>query len=923
MGMAEDEPFFRLKDDIIDSGKLCRIPVPRRADGKLGFDIIIQEYSGRNVAKVTQVDTCLSQELTKHHYITKIDDTDIRLLKTPMEVETVLSQCSGTVVLLEAYCSVYHDSTTTSTATNTNDDIQRMSLTSSNCSMGISSSSSSNSSDSINSSNSLLLDADSSGCGHISQPLTPPSHTPGDTVSLKDVVFQDPDSIQWDAKTKTVILKRCRGGNFGFRYEVLLSKLTPKNPMNSSMYFLITNVSTEIAGKLKVGDLILSLNGIACQDLSVNKVIDRKIETESELRLIIQRPVRFKHRNSPKIEQKKVCPVRRVFFCGPAATVYNNFLVGKLRSNRHKTSQNHPILETNLNTDSPSFKASCVWTQQGELYADSWSKRSWFYKLDVKQPVALEFLASSNESFFHHCMKLAFTRNSIFYIMLDCHVNGSTQGSVQMLKRYIHTIQSCVGRDVQIKVMSVCQESHEQCCNQHSFLIEKIQVEPIVIPSDPNQNSDRFFSSIFELAQQKHISMSCMTAEALYKLHWLGLCKTITTDFFKTVHKVFEKITPQELHQIVREINSFKYYIGVYSRKSALLPQGNSLYVNVEYILNSISKLACQPFSVVNRGNNTTPSSSCPVNNGVVDQQVLVDNLYPSDVFSHSVLGLLESHNIILSLKEGGQYTCTKYYIPCLLHSYQMELQNTMHNMFSTYVQFCANAQHTDFLRLVISFGNLYGWELPQDIQLSQCTIEVRKHVVHFQYQWQIQQVKITTELTPQSNEDTLFDVFQQVNQVCETVFPYNFLKYYGRCHNPQCPYCCHPQRKRESAVFCTHLINETEVKQIGKVVDVENMPVLELNAKILYEICLELNSKQPQNWKALAGYLDCKFYLISRYEISQNPCMDLLADWNYSTLNSTVVNLCKFLREMKKLDLVNLITEELDRLRKEQSSEC
>ncbi|CAI9738002.1 XP_029647517.1uncharacterized protein LOC115221472 [Octopus vulgaris] len=905
MGMAEDEPLFRLDEDIIDSGKPCKIPVPRRADGKLGFSIIIQKCSSGNIAKVTQVkDTCLSRELTKYHYITKIDEIDIRHLKTPMEVESVLSLSSGTVVLLEAYRSLYHDS---------NDNIQRMSLNSSVCS-------SSNSS-STNSMNSLLLDAD--GSCH-SQPVPRPIAT--DTVSLKDAVFKNPDSIQWDAKPKTVILKRSSSGKFGFVYEVLLSSLVPKNSVNTSMYFLITKLSNDAARKLKVGDLILSLNGIACQDLSVKKVIDQKIETESELRLIIQRPVKFKHRNNPCVEQKRICPIKRVFLCGPAAMVYYNFLVNRLKSNRHKTSQNYPMPETNLNNDTAAFKASCVWTQRGTFFVESWSKRSWFYHLDVKHLIALELLASSDESFFHHCMKLTFTKNSIFFIMLDCQLSSVTQGSKQaelrMLKRYIHTIQSCVGKEVQIKVKCVCQDNSEQCRNQHNYFIDKIMVEPIVIPSNSDQNSDTFVNSVFELAKQKEISMSYHAAYALHKLYHLGLCKSIATDFFKTVHKVFDKISQQDLHQTVREMSSFKYYIGVNSRKSALLPQGNSLYVNIEYVLNSMSQLAYQPISLVSRSHTFSQYHKIP--NGIVDQQVLVDNLYPSDVFSHSVLALLESHNVILSLKESGQYACTKYYIPCLQHSYQMEVQNPlMHNVFSLYIQFCSSAQHTDFLRLVISFGNLYGWELPQEIQLSQCNIMVGTHMVHFQYQWQTQQVKITSEITTQSNEETLFHIFQQLHQVCVAVFPYSFFKYYGRCHNPQCIYCCHSQRKHESPIFCTHLINETQVKQIGKVIDVEKMSVLELNSKILFHICLELNSNPSLNWKMLAGHLNCDLSLVGRYESSQDPCINVLVDWNNTSLNSTAINFRKILHDMKRYDLAKLVEEELDKLRREQSSDC
>lgn len=297
-----------------------------------------------------------------------------------------------------------------------------------------------------------------------------------------------------------------------------------------------------------------------------NKVIDQKIETESELRLIIQRPVRFKHRNNPCVEQKRICPIKRVFLCGPAAMVYYNFLVTRLKSNRHKMSQNYPMTETNLNNDSATFKASCVWTQRGTFFVESWSKRSWFYHLDVKHLIALELLASSDESFFHHCMKLAFTKNSIFLIMLDCQLSNATQGSkqaeLQVLKRYIHTIQSCVGKEVQIKVKCFCKDNTEQCRNQNSFFVDKILVEPIVIPSNSDQNSDTFFNSIFELAKQKEISMSYQAAYALHKLFHIGLCKSITTDFFKTVHKVFDKISQQDLHQTVREMSSFKYYIG-------------------------------------------------------------------------------------------------------------------------------------------------------------------------------------------------------------------------------------------------------------------------------------------------------------------------------------------------------------------------
>lgn len=953
MGIGETDGLLGNEESRRLWSEPYQIEVPRLADGKLGFSIVVEKFNDGTLSELSNVkvsivkENCLSKELRKSLYITKIDGADIRHLQKLTDVKDVLRNSTGTVVLLEAQerLSLCSDDEDQMMNMNCNDDSF---AGSSNCSSG-----SSYSTGSMNS----LLQQSSSHCRRFfphgqslrlsSLPLPQLSqpHSNGslssimETLSLQQAVFLYPDRIKWDCKTKKIQLKS-EDGTFNFDYDIIPSSTNSlQSSMDSSMFCLVTHVQGQTVGKLKRGDLILSLNRIPCQHDSVRKKINDILRTNSEITLIIQRPVKFEQELLRDLEllQKVIYPTRRVFMVGSGAGTYFNSFGVKYDFLGLAYNHNHPYLPPIKTT---AFKACCVHRIGNRTFSVSpwntrWQSAGCSLLGDQVQQDVIELLAIFDESFFHNCMNISFTKDSIFLVMVECDkMNGNKEVS-----RILHTIHTCIGKDAIVRLFVVCQHGISQCAhatNHQSYLNKIRQTKLLEVPMSPNHNAvDSYFSSLFDIV---HNTKPLQVNQAT--LRFLSERKKTETNVIPnlclSVKEMFKMFTENDTLDVVADLKEMREFIGVDLKdrpiRSALHPSRqphSSIYfaANIEFLLTAMSQMA-YPILSGRSSNIQEQQQSLIVASTLIHRSLILKHLQPHESNALEIFSVLESNKVIFGLKSCGQRLTNNYYVPFLQQNVSLKLNSLPETPYVLYIDFTTNILCTDFLELVVCFGNSQGWDFSQELQLCLCQVLFEKFVFIFEFRPLIKQIRIVprNKFTKEQHWASLISFWRQLTNVCKHVFPLNMLKEHSRCNRASCIYCGIERNSGPLIVRCNYLESPTnkgpsEQSKKKQVPSVEKTLVFNANYNVIKCICDGLNERPEYGWKKIAAHLNISLTHVNSCENCKDPSESLLWDWSASDVNCTILDLRNILYEINRLDLVRILENYMKQVKKEGGS--
>ena len=293
--------------------------------------------------------------------------------------------------------------------------------------------------------------------------------------------------------------------------------------------------------------------------------IDEILKTKSEIILIIQRPVKFEQEllRGWELLQKVIYPTRRVFMVGSGAgTYFNSFgmnydFLGLAYNHNH---QYLPPIKTTA------FKACCVHRIGNRKFSVSpWSTR---WQLagcsllgDQVQQDIIELMAVFDESFFHNCMNISFTKDSIFLVMVECDkINDKEE-----VNRILHTVHTCIGKDAVIRLFVVCQHGANHCVhatNYQLILNKRRQTKLLHVPKCQNHSAiDNYFSSLFDIV---HNTKPFQVNQAT--LRFMSERKKTETNIipnlYLSVKEMFKMFTEKDTLDVVADLKEMREFIG-------------------------------------------------------------------------------------------------------------------------------------------------------------------------------------------------------------------------------------------------------------------------------------------------------------------------------------------------------------------------
>lgn len=702
------------------------------------------------------------------------------------------------------------------------------------------------------------------------------------------------------------------------------------------MFCLVTHVQGQTVGKLKRGDLILSLNGVPCQHYSVREKLDSILRSKSSIAVIIQRPVKFEQEllRGWELLQKVIYPTRRVFMIGSGAGTYFNSFGVKYDFLGLAYNYNHQYLPPIKTT---AFKACCVHRLGNRTFSvfpwsTRWQSAGRSLLGDQVQQDVIELMAVFDESFFHNCMNISFTKDSIFLLMVECDkVNDN-----QEVNRILHTVHTCIGKDAIIRLFVVCQHGATQCAHatSHQSLLNKSrQTKLLEVPMNPNSNAiDNFLGSLFAIV---HNTKPLQVNQATLRFLSERKKTNIVPNLYSSVKEMFKMFTEKDTLDVIADLKEMREFIGLDLKnrptRSTLHPSRQthtSLYfaTNIEFILTSMSQMAYPTLS--GRSNNIQEQRQTLIMaSALIHRNLLLKHLQPHESNALEILSVLESNKIIFGLKSCGHHLTNNYYVPFLQQNVSLKLNKFSETPYVLYIDFTTHILSTDFLELVVYFGNSQGWDFNQELQLYVCQILFEKFLFTFEFRPLLKQIRIVprNKFIREQHRLTLVRFWQQLTSVCKLVFPLNMLKEHSCCDRAACIYCGIERTSGPSVLRCSSLERPhrapPEQPKKKPAASVEKTLILNANYNMIKTICDRLNEKPEDGWKKIAACLNMSLTHMNMCENCQDPSESLLWEWSASDVNCTILDLRNILLEINRADLVRILDNYILQVKKEGGS--
>ena len=127
----------------------------------------------------------------------------------------------------------------------------------------------------------------------------------------------------------------------------------------------------------------------------------------------------------------------------------------------------------------------------------------------------------------------------------------------------------------------------------------------------------------------------------------------------------------------------------------------------------------------------------------LIPRMLLLEHLQPHESNALEILSVLESNKVIFGLKSPGIRISNTYYVPFLQQNVSFNLNILPETNYVLYIDFTTNILCTDFLELVVCFGNSHGWDFSQELQLYVCQVLFEKFHFTFEFRPLIKQIRI------------------------------------------------------------------------------------------------------------------------------------------------------------------------------------
>lgn len=127
----------------------------------------------------------------------------------------------------------------------------------------------------------------------------------------------------------------------------------------------------------------------------------------------------------------------------------------------------------------------------------------------------------------------------------------------------------------------------------------------------------------------------------------------------------------------------------------------------------------------------------------LIHRSLILKHLQPHESNALEIFSVLESNKVIFGLKSCGQRLTNNYYVPFLQQNVSLKLNSLPETPYVLYIDFTTNILCTDFLELVVCFGNSQGWDFSQELQLCLCQVLFEKFVFIFEFRPLIKQIRI------------------------------------------------------------------------------------------------------------------------------------------------------------------------------------